>query len=99
MDLMEKKNNLDILARINDELGKKYETKTFGNRVCFVNKNVVPFNVFTLKEEGIAFGVEYADNADAAALGVFEDGDTFYLEDYSTLDDMITAMCQEIDNA
>lgn len=100
MGLTEKKSNPDILAQINGELGKKYQEKTFGNRVCFVNKNAVPFNVFTLKgEEGSAFGVEYADSVEAVVLGVFEDGDTFYLENYGSLDDMIVAMCQEIDNA
>lgn len=100
MDLTEKKNSLAILAQINKDFGLKYETKAFGGRVCFVNKNGVPFSVFILngwKEP--TFGVEYADNADAAESGIFEDGDAFYLADYNTPDDMITAMCQEIDNA
>lgn len=99
MGSMEKKSDLDILARINDELDKKYETKTFGNRVCFVNKNAVPFNAFAMEGEEAAFGIEYADDGASAERGTFEDGDTFYLADYDTVDAMIQAMCEEIDNA
>lgn len=100
MGSMGKKSNPDILTRVNEEMSRKYGAKAFGNRLCFVNKNGTPFNVFALKrEEEPVFGVEYADNVDDAERGIFEDGDAFYLADYNTLDDMITAMCQEIDNA
>ncbi len=96
MDLTGKKNS-DVLVMITEKLNEKYEKKTFGGRQCYVNKNAVPFKLFCLQNDQ-AFGLEYADSTDEAEQGRFEDGDIFYLSDYTTLEEMLTAMCKEIDD-
>ena len=40
--------------------------------------------------------IEYAENAQEAMEGRFEDGDRFYLDEYNDYDQLIEAMRKEI---
>ncbi len=94
----QKRKKFDIFASINDELDKKYSVISNGEYSCNVNKNGVFFRPFIFDYSERAFGIEYASDEKEAALGEFEDGDLFYLDDYSTLNKMIEDMCVEIDS-
>ncbi|MCD7893243.1 MAG: hypothetical protein LUG60_06005 [Erysipelotrichaceae bacterium] len=91
-------NNMEnALLYITEKFNKIYSTQNIGNRKCFINNNSVLFNVDMLKSDG-AFVVEYANNITEAKHNMFEDGDLFFLEDYNSLDNLIEAMCTEINN-
>lgn len=72
-----------------------YTEITVGDRACFKLEDGRIIFLGCLPSYG-AFVVEYADNADEAALNRFEDGDLFYPEDMG-IDEMLAAMRREIE--
>lgn len=72
-----------------------YTETTIGDRACFKLEDGRIISLGCLTSCG-AFVVEYADNADEAALNRFEDGDLFYLDDMG-VDEMFAAMRREIE--
>ncbi|MCD8180732.1 MAG: hypothetical protein LUF26_04550 [Firmicutes bacterium] len=94
----EKKNNIN-LTDIKDKLNAMYSSEHLGKNLCWTNKYGTFFKVFCFSENNRCFGIEYASNEDEARQGCFEDGDLFYIDDYSSLDDMVAAMRLEIDDS
>lgn len=72
-----------------------YTEITIAGRACFELKDGRIISLGLLTSFG-AFVVEYADNADEAALNRFEDGDLFYLDDMG-VDEIFAAMRREIE--
>lgn len=99
MSLTEPKraNKMDILAEMNKIAYNRYREKSFGRFRCFVSASGVPFNIFAFPGEN-AICVEYAENESDAALGRFEDGDRFYLEDFRSLEELSNAVFAEVDS-
>lgn len=91
----ERKSKIDFLQEIGQELDNRYQRTTFGNRVCYISKSGIIFNPFAFPGE-YALAIEYAESPEAAAQGVFEDGDRFYLDGKSTTD-VLNAMMKEIE--
>lgn len=98
MDLTEKKSSHnEVLTLIKEKFSGRYDKRVLPDKTCFINEHGVLFDAFSFPEWD-AFGVEYANTEEEAQKWQFEDGDLFYLADYDTVDDMVEAMCKEIDN-
>ena len=72
-----------------------YTQITIDGKTCFKLEDVRIISLGCLASCG-AFVVEYADNAEEAALNRFEDGDLFYIDEMG-VDELFSAMRQEID--
>ena len=91
--------NSDAAASlIAEELGKIYPVKQYGENICFVNKKNIPFRLLCFSRRQLSFVLEYATEDGDAEVGRFENGDRFYFEDYSSVQEMVKAMCLEIDD-
>lgn len=98
MNLMELNKKIDILADINAQMSNYYEHRKYGNRECFTDGKGCIFIISGFPGRN-ALVIEYADNEADAAKGLFEDGDSFYLEDYKNVNDLLRAMLSEIKDA
>lgn len=85
---------LELLRRLEDKLSNIFEIVAIGDNVCFLlgNGTVAHLTVFTQWECVV---VEYADDVNSAKRNKYEDGDQFYLKDYSE-DDLFDAILKEM---
>ncbi len=97
MNSMEQKKRNEVLSLVVGELQARFEKKLFGKNACMINQSGIPFRVCPFPDE-MALVIEYAENDEDAESGRFEDGDRFYLADYS-VEDLIDAMLIEISQA
>ncbi len=95
----ENKGNNITLADVKDNLNEVYPVERIDAHLCYVNKFGIFFKAFSLNDNEKSFGIEYALNRQEVQQNRFEDGDLFYPDDYSSLDEMIANMCFEIDEA
>ncbi len=99
MSWTEKKRSNITLADVKDKLNEVYSTECISEHLCWMNKYGVFFKVFCFDNNERSFGIEYASNKDEVLQNYFEDGDLFYVDDYSSLDEMIADMRLEIDGS
>lgn len=95
MRSMEQKRQLETLAIVTNRFNSQYRLEKYGKREAFVTPGGTIFNVCAFPEE-YALVIEYAENAQEAMEGRFEDGDRFYLDEYNDYDQLIEAMRKEI---
>lgn len=94
---LKRADKMDVLSELNKMAEERYGVKTFGRFACFVNESGVPFRIFAFPME-FAICVEYAESESDAALGRFEDGDRFYLEDFQSIEEIANAVFAEIES-
>lgn len=94
---LRRSDKIEMLEKIAEKAKERYREKTFGKYSCLVNANGEPFRIFAFPGEK-AICIEYAESENDAALGRFEDGDRFYLEDFQSLEALTEAVFAEIDS-
>lgn len=77
-----KKQRTDCLARLNQLLGQRYDLCTITGKDFFKCPDGVCFLASFFPGEN-AIVIEYAEDEKAAAQNQLEDGDLFYLDDFS----------------
>ncbi len=95
MKSTEQKKQLEVLGIVTDRFNSQYKLENYGKTEAFTTPNGTIFNVCAFPGE-YALVIEYAENAEDAAAGRFEDGDRFYLDEYCDFDELIEAMKKEI---
>ena len=82
----------DVMAIVNNMLALKYKTRVDGEEKIFKNNAGIEFALRKLgdKEPWNAIVIQYEDT--------LEDGDSFYPEDFNSVNDMFQAMLEEIES-
>lgn len=93
MNWMEQRKTM--LNKINGRLAELYLKARVADRECFKHRSGIYFRLFEFPGEN-ALCIEYAENDTEAYKNRFEDGDRFFLEEYSE-DEMLKAMIREIE--
>ena len=99
MALMEQKNNMDqIFLLLQSAFKEKFPPgrpelfpMAYGSEGWLQNSKGVPFSLHKMGDEAPwnFFVIEYGDTG--------EDGDSFYPDDYDSIEDMISEMIEEIE--
>lgn len=87
-----RKNNGLVEPLISEELAKRYDQTEKDGKTYFRRQSgelFHPVRVQLVKGDADFFVIEYMDS--------MEDGDSFYPEDYSSLEEMIEEICREIE--
>lgn len=95
MNWMEQRNTM--WNKINDRLTKLYPKINIAGQEYFKHEKGMCFRIFEFPGSN-ALCIEYADNIAEAQINRFEDGDRFFLDEFSE-DEMFEAMIKEIEDA
>lgn len=80
-----------------DRLQNRYPSIVVNGSVCFVTDDGVIFQIVCLKDFK-AFVIGYAETMEEAEKNFFEDGDLFYMDEFSSEDEMFAEMIKEIED-
>lgn len=83
--------------KINEQLTKIYEKTSVAGQECFKHARGKYFRLFEFPGSN-ALCIEYAENYEEAQKNRFEDGDRFFLGEFSE-EEMLNAMLEEIEDA
>lgn len=88
---------LERLQNLADRLQNRYSPIVVNESVCFVTDDGKIFQIVCLKDFKV-FVIGYADTMEEAEKNFFEDGDLFYMDEFSSEDEMFAAMIKEIED-
>lgn len=80
---------------IENRLRKIYEERKINNEDWFILPNQVAIHIDIIEKKRLV--IEFADNEEKAKTHMADDGQSYYLDDY-TLEEMFNEMIKEIKN-
>lgn len=89
--------SLDYFDYICEKLARLYDQTEINKQKLYVGENGFYFFLSVFPEEFNAIVIEYASNQEEAKNNIFEDGDLFYVDDFSK-EEMLQAMIKEIED-
>lgn len=78
-----------------NRLRKIYEERKINNEDWFILPNQVAIHIDIIEKNRLV--IEFADNEEKAKIYMADDGQTYYIGDYATPDELFIAMMKEIE--